>query len=94
LEVVPLWPICMLMKYYGGFSPTFSVKGALDQHIRLIESIPHSWTNPFTRREHIVVTIQDWQTRQRIYLWKDRGSFCKIATGHASARVRAEPGGF
>ena len=43
--------MCRLMRYYGGFSPTLVVKGGLDQHIRLLESILPSWVNPFTRGE-------------------------------------------
>ena len=37
------------MRYYGEFSPTLVVKGGIDQHIRLLESIPPSRVNPFTR---------------------------------------------
>jgi hypothetical protein len=35
-------PVCMLTRYYRSFSPTFVVKGGLDQYIRLLESIPLS----------------------------------------------------
>ena len=37
-----IWPICMLMRYYGEFSPILVVKGGIDQHIRILESIPPS----------------------------------------------------
>jgi hypothetical protein len=33
LEFDPLWSMCMLMRYYGGFSLTLAIKGGLDQHI-------------------------------------------------------------
>ena len=41
----------MLVRYCGEFSPTLVVKGGLDQHIWLLESIPSSRVNPFTRSE-------------------------------------------
>jgi hypothetical protein len=41
----------VLMKYYGEFSPSLIVKGGIDQHIRLLESIPTSQVNPFMRSE-------------------------------------------
>ena len=43
--------MCILMRCSREFSPTLVVKGGLDQHIRLLESILPSWVNPFTRGE-------------------------------------------
>ena len=44
----PVWhlahsgPLCMLMGHCVEFSPSLVVKGGIDQHIRLLESIPPS----------------------------------------------------
>ena len=41
-----IWPIVAHVQvneiYYGEFSPTLVVKGGIDQHIMLLESIPPS----------------------------------------------------
>jgi hypothetical protein len=51
LEFGPWWPKYMLMRYCEEFSPTFVVKGGINQHIRLLKSIPSSRVKPFTRSE-------------------------------------------